>query len=35
MGRKKAAFYFSLLAGAVILGLSVFGFVNLLGRPSS
>lgn len=34
MGRKKAAFYFSLLAGAVILGLSVFGFVNLLGRPA-
>ncbi len=33
MGRQKAAVYLSLLAGAVILGLSVFGFVGLLGRP--
>jgi signal transduction histidine kinase len=33
MGHRKAAFYFSLLAGAVILGLSVVGFVGLLGRP--
>ena len=32
MGRKKAAFYLSLLAGAVILGLSVVAFVGLLGR---
>jgi signal transduction histidine kinase len=32
MGRKKAAFYLSLFAGAVILGLSVVGFVGLLGR---
>jgi signal transduction histidine kinase len=32
MGRKKATFYFSLLAGAVILGLSVVAFVGLLGR---
>ena len=32
MGRKKAAFYFSLLAGAVILGLSIVAFVGLLGR---
>ena len=34
MGRRKASFYLSLLAGAVILGLSVFGFVGLLGRPT-
>ncbi len=32
MGRKKAAFHFSLLAGAGILGLSVVAFVGLLGR---
>jgi signal transduction histidine kinase len=32
MGRKKAAFCLSLLAGAVILGLSVVAFVGLLGR---
>ncbi len=32
MGRRKAAFYLSILAGAVILGLSVVGFVGLLGR---
>ena len=32
MGRKKAAFYLSLLAGALILGLSVVAFVGLLGR---
>jgi signal transduction histidine kinase len=33
MGRKKAAFYFSLSAGALVLALSVVGFVRLLGRP--
>jgi len=33
MGRKKAAFYLSLFTGAAILGLSVVGFVGLLGRP--
>jgi signal transduction histidine kinase len=32
MGRKKASFYLSILAGAVILGLSVVAFVGLLGR---
>jgi len=32
MGRKKGCFYLSLFAGAVILGLSVVGFVGLLGR---
>jgi len=32
MGRKKAAFYLSLFTGAIILGLSVVGFVGLLGR---
>jgi signal transduction histidine kinase len=32
MGRKKAAFYLSLFTGVVILGLSVVGFVGLLGR---
>jgi signal transduction histidine kinase len=32
MGRKTAAFYLSLLAGAVTLGLSVVAFVGLLGR---
>lgn len=34
MERRKAGFYLSLLAGVVILGLSVFGFVGLLGRPA-
>jgi signal transduction histidine kinase len=33
MGKRKAAFYLSLLGGAVILGLSVFGFVGLMTRP--
>jgi signal transduction histidine kinase len=33
MGRKKAAFYISLSIGAVILALSVVGFVRLPGRP--
>ncbi len=33
MGQKSAAFYFSLLAGVVVLGVSVFGFVGLLTRP--
>ena len=33
MGRKRAAFYLSLFAGALVLGLSIFGFVGLLGRP--
>jgi len=32
MGHRKATFYLSLLAGVVILGLSVVGFVGLLGR---
>jgi signal transduction histidine kinase len=32
MGRKKAAFYLSLFAGAVILGVSFVAFVGLLGR---
>jgi len=32
MGHRKASFYLSVLAGAVILGLSVVGFVGLLGR---
>src|SRR5665647_435107 len=30
---KKASFHLSLVAGVLILGLSVFGFVGLLGRP--
>ena len=34
LGRSKASFYWSLFAGALILGLSVFGFVGLLGRPA-
>ena len=34
MGRSQASFYWSLFAGALILGLSVFGFVGLLGRPA-
>ena len=34
MGRRKADFYLALCAGALILGLSVFGFVGLLGRPA-
>lgn len=33
MGRKHAAFYPSLLAGAFALGLSLFGFSGLFGRP--
>jgi len=32
--RRKAVFYLSLLAGAIILGLSLFGFAGLLGRPA-
>ena len=32
MGHKKASFYLSVLAGAIILGLSVVGFVGLFGR---
>ncbi len=34
MGRNRVAFYLSLLAGAIILGLSVLGFIGLLGRPA-
>src|SRR5512140_384439 len=34
VGHRKTSFYLSLFAGAVILGLSVFGFVGLLGRPT-
>ena len=34
MGRRHASFYLSLIVGALILGLSVFGFVGLLGRPT-
>jgi signal transduction histidine kinase len=34
VGSKKSAFYLSLAAGAVILGVSIFGFVGLLGRPA-
>ena len=33
MEPKKASFHLSLVAGVLILGLSVFGFVGLLGRP--
>ncbi len=33
MGHRKAPFYLAVLAGAVILALSVVGFVGLLGRP--
>jgi signal transduction histidine kinase len=32
MGHRKAPFYLAVFAGAVILGLSVVGFVGLLGR---
>ena len=33
MGRKQASFTLAFLAGALVLGLSVLGFVGLLGRP--
>jgi signal transduction histidine kinase len=34
VGRRHASFYLSLIVGVLILGLSVFGFVGLLGRPT-
>jgi signal transduction histidine kinase len=34
MGRRKGSYYLSLLAGAVLLALSILGFVGLLGRPA-
>lgn len=33
MGQRSPAFFLSLLAGIVVLGVSVFGFVGLLARP--
>ncbi|NTU50955.1 MAG: hypothetical protein HGA94_00745, partial [Candidatus Aminicenantes bacterium] len=33
MGRTKAGFYLSLIAGAVVLGLSLLGYSGLFGRP--
>ena len=33
MGQSRAGFYLSLLAGAFALGLSLFGFSGLFGRP--
>jgi len=34
VGRRKADFYLSLGAGALILGLSILGFVGFVGRPA-
>ena len=34
MGHRQASFYLTLIAGALILGLSVVGFAGLLGRPA-
>ena len=34
VGRRKNSFYLSLLAGAVIAGLSIFGFTGLPSRPA-
>jgi signal transduction histidine kinase len=34
VGRRKNSFYLSLLAGAVIVGLSIFGFTGLPSRPA-
>ncbi len=34
MGQRKTSFFLSLLAGAVIVGLSIFGFTGLPSRPA-
>jgi signal transduction histidine kinase len=34
VGQRKTSFYLSLLAGAVIVGLSIFGFTGLITRPA-